>query len=107
MEMKETSLFPKLRPSAQLVFALVVALSFCAYLLIPTVDATAASCPPGWMSCGPWYTNDCCQHWPSPTVFVHRQQDCTTWDHDIDAYPTCTYKIVGHPSNHVCTWTVC
>lgn len=105
--MKATSPLSSLRPSVQLVFALAIALSFFAYLAIPAGEAEAVSCPPGWSSCEPYYNYECCQHWPNPSLFVHRQQECTEWDHDIDAYPTCTYKVVREWTNHVCTWTPC
>lgn len=76
--------------------ALVVLSTLAAMLLPPTVTPVAASsCPPGWSSCGPSsdVPGGCCTAFFIPNRQTTRKW-CTEWDHDVNAYPTCTYKVV-------------
>lgn len=89
--------FSDLRGRHQFLLGAFVVLSTLAAVLLPPVasPATATSCPPGWSSCGSSVdvVNGCCT-----AFFIPNRQStkklCTEWDHDIDAYPTCTYKVV-------------
>lgn len=89
----------------QLLSALVIVASFALVLVVPPFvpPASSASCPPGWESCTAWAPNgQCCQ----PIGFLWRvlEKTCTVWDHDINAYPTCTYKVVDRYTVKTCDW---
>lgn len=89
--------FSRLRVHHQVLLGAFVVLSTLAAVLLPPVatPVAAQTCPPGWGSCGPTsdVPNGCCT-----ALFIPNRQStrkwCTEWDHDVNAYPTCTYKVV-------------
>jgi hypothetical protein len=100
--------FHSVRPRVRLALALAVALSAAVFVLSPTSTspAGASTCPPGWSSCTSWANapNECCG---GNFVWQTKIQVCTRWDHDVNAYPNCTYKVVEQWENRKCSWSYC
>lgn len=100
--------FRSVRPRVRLAVALAVALAAATFVLSPTGSAPvgASSCPSGWWSCSDWTDapDECCG---SGYVWQTRIQYCTRWDHDVNLYPTCTYKVVEQWENRKCSLSFC
>lgn len=103
--MRRSSPLPSLPLPAQIAMGLLVLGSLAVFLLAPTGTVDAASCPPGWSSCGSFYVQGCCS--VLGHSFTNYQQKCHTWDHDVNAYPTCTYKVVATWYNNDCRSPYC
>jgi hypothetical protein len=89
--------FSQLRGRHQLLLGAFVVISTLVAVLWPPTAAPvlASGCPPGWNHCDPPIdvVGGCC----TALLIPNRQSTkkwCTEWDHDIDLYPTCTYKVV-------------
>lgn len=101
--------FTGLPVGVRIVLAILVTLSFSlVFFAVPPQVAEATSCPPGWTSCTSWAPDgSCCKPWWTPSLITTEKRTCTTWDHDINAYPTCTYKVVARWDEIRCVWPVC